>query len=55
LLIATGTNASNLWSLLVAQRTMLMQGFHYPFPSLAHIEKSGSGYREVPVLWNSTL
>lgn len=43
-----------IYDMLVAEK-MLMQGFHYPFPSLAHIEKSGSGYREVPVLWNSTL
>ena len=26
---------------------MLLQGFHYPFPSLAYVEKSGDGYREV--------
>lgn len=43
-----------VYDMLVAEK-MLMQGFHYPFPSLAYIERSGSGYREVPVLWNSTL
>ncbi len=43
-----------VYDMLVAEK-MLMQGFHYPFPSLAHIEKSGSGYREVPVIWNSQL
>ena len=29
---------------------MLVQGYHYPFPALAYIEKSGTGYREVPML-----
>lgn len=37
---------------MLAADKMPMQGFHYPFPSLAHIEKSGAGYREVPVIWN---
>ena len=31
---------------------MLVQGFHYPFPALAHIEKIGSGYRETPMPWS---
>ncbi|MGH7488498.1 MAG: MBL fold metallo-hydrolase, partial [bacterium] len=30
-----------IYDMLVAEN-MLLQGFHYPFPSLAHIEKSGS-------------
>jgi len=32
-----------------------VQGFHYPFPSVAYVEKAGSGYREIPVMWNSSL
>jgi glyoxylase-like metal-dependent hydrolase (beta-lactamase superfamily II) len=40
---------------MLAAEKMLLQGFHYPFPSLAHIEKSGSGYREIPVPWNPTI
>lgn len=40
---------------MLAAEKMLMQGFHYPFPALGYIEKSGTGYREVPVVWNSTL
>lgn len=32
-----------------------MQGYHFPFPALAYIEKSGTGYREVPVAWNPTI
>jgi glyoxylase-like metal-dependent hydrolase (beta-lactamase superfamily II) len=43
-----------VYEMLVAEK-MLVQGFHYPFPSLAHVEKSGSGYREIPVPWSPTL
>ena len=43
-----------VYDMLSAER-MLVQGFHYPFPSLAHVEKSGSGYREIPVPWSSTI
>jgi glyoxylase-like metal-dependent hydrolase (beta-lactamase superfamily II) len=43
-----------IYDMLVAER-MLVQGFHYPFPSLAHVEKSGTGYREIPVPWNSSI
>ena len=27
---------------------MLVQGYHYPFPGLAHVEKTATGYREIP-------
>ncbi len=43
-----------IYDMLVAEK-MLMQGFHYPFPAVARIEKSGDGYREIPVLWNPTI
>jgi glyoxylase-like metal-dependent hydrolase (beta-lactamase superfamily II) len=43
-----------VYDMLVAEK-MLMQGFHFPFPSVARIEKSGDGYREIPVLWNPTI
>jgi glyoxylase-like metal-dependent hydrolase (beta-lactamase superfamily II) len=43
-----------VYDMLVAER-MMVQGFHYPFPALAHIEKSGSGYREIPVPWSPVL
>ena len=39
-----------VYDMLVAEK-MMVQGFHYPFPSVAHIEKSGYGYREIPVAW----
>ena len=25
------------------------------FPSLAHVEKYGTGYREIPVIWNPSI
>ena len=43
-----------VYDMLAADR-MRVQGFHYPFPSLAHVEKYGSGYREIPVLWDPTI
>jgi len=43
-----------VYDMLVAEK-MLVQGFHYPFPSLAHVEKTTTGYREVPVAWNPTI
>ncbi len=41
-----------VYDMLVAEK-MMVQGFHYPFPALAYIEKAGSGYREIPVMWNA--
>ncbi len=43
-----------VYDMLVAEK-MLVQAIHYPFPSLAHIEKTASGYRENPVAWNPTI
>ena len=40
---------------MLAAEKMLMQGFHYPFPALGYIEKTATGYREVPILWSATL
>jgi hypothetical protein len=34
---------------------MMVQGFHYPFPSVAYIEKTATGYRETPAPWNPTI
>ena len=36
------------YDMLVAEK-MLVQGFHYPFPSLGHIEGRHGDYRVVPV------
>ena len=43
-----------VYDMLVADKT-LVQGFHYPFPALAHIEKTSNGYREVPLPWSPTI
>ena len=43
-----------VYDMLVADK-MLVQGFHYPFPALAHVEKTATGYREIPVAWNPTI
>jgi glyoxylase-like metal-dependent hydrolase (beta-lactamase superfamily II) len=43
-----------VYDMLVAER-MMVQGFHYPFPALAHVEKSADGYRENLVPWNPVI
>jgi glyoxylase-like metal-dependent hydrolase (beta-lactamase superfamily II) len=48
------TTRRKVYDMLVADK-MRVQGFHYPFPSLAHVEKAGTGYREIPVAWNPTI
>ena len=40
---------------MLAADKMMVQGFHYPFPSRAYIEKTATGYRETMVSWNATL
>jgi hypothetical protein len=39
----------------IAADRIPVQGYHFPFPAVAYIEKSGTGYREVPVMWNPKL
>jgi glyoxylase-like metal-dependent hydrolase (beta-lactamase superfamily II) len=43
-----------VYDMLVAEK-LRVQGFHYPFPGLAHVEKDGTGYRAVPVAWNPVI
>jgi glyoxylase-like metal-dependent hydrolase (beta-lactamase superfamily II) len=43
-----------VYDMLVAEK-MMVQGFHYPFPSLAHVEKTSTGYRENMVPWTPTI
>ena len=40
---------------MLASERMTVQGFHYPFPSVAHVEKTASGYREIPLPWNPSI
>jgi hypothetical protein len=34
---------------------IIVQGFHYPFPASAYVEKLGSGCREIPRPWMPVL
>ena len=43
-----------VYDMVVADK-LLMQGFHYPFPALGHVEKDGNGYRLVPIFWTPKL
>jgi glyoxylase-like metal-dependent hydrolase (beta-lactamase superfamily II) len=43
-----------VYDMLSAEK-MLVQGFHYPFPSVAHIEKTATGYREIPMPWSPVI
>ena len=48
------TTRRKVYDMLAAERLMV-QGFHYPFPSVGHVEKTATGYREVPIQWNPVL
>ena len=37
---------------MLAAEKMMVQGFHFPFPAHAYIEKTATGYRETMVPWN---
>ncbi|RAI34862.1 MBL fold metallo-hydrolase, partial [Rhodoplanes roseus] len=52
--VAAEATRRKVYDRLVADRS-LVQGFHYPFPALAHVERAGTGYREVLVPWSTTL
>jgi glyoxylase-like metal-dependent hydrolase (beta-lactamase superfamily II) len=43
-----------IYDMLVAER-MPVQGFHYPFPAHAYVEKRGTGYQEIAVPWSPTI
>jgi glyoxylase-like metal-dependent hydrolase (beta-lactamase superfamily II) len=36
---------------MAAVERMKVQGFHFPFPSIGYVEKSGTGFRLVPAPW----
>jgi glyoxylase-like metal-dependent hydrolase (beta-lactamase superfamily II) len=40
---------------MLASEKMMVQGFHYPFPAHAYIEKTATGYRETMVPWNAAI
>jgi glyoxylase-like metal-dependent hydrolase (beta-lactamase superfamily II) len=43
-----------VYDMVVAEK-LQVQGFHYPFPGLGHLEKDGSGYRVIPAPWNPAI
>jgi len=43
-----------IYDMLVAEK-MPVQGFHYPFPAHAYVEKRGNGYQEIAVPWNPAI
>jgi glyoxylase-like metal-dependent hydrolase (beta-lactamase superfamily II) len=52
--IAAEATRRKVYDMLSAEK-MTVQGFHYPFPSVAHVEKTADGYREIPVAWSPVL
>ena len=40
---------------MLAREKMMVQGFHYPLPSVAYIEKTAFGYRQTPAPRNPTI
>jgi glyoxylase-like metal-dependent hydrolase (beta-lactamase superfamily II) len=48
------TTRRKVYDMLVAEK-MMVQGFHFPFPSQAYVQKSGNGYREIAVPWSPTI
>lgn len=48
------TTRRKIYDMVVAER-MRVQGFHYPFPGLANLEKDGTGYRWIPAPWNPVI
>ena len=43
-----------VYDMAIAEKLMI-QGFHYPFPSAGWVEKDGTGYRVVPISWNPVI
>jgi glyoxylase-like metal-dependent hydrolase (beta-lactamase superfamily II) len=43
-----------IYDMAIADK-MPIQGYHFPFPGRGYVEKSGSGYRLVPAMWNPAI
>ncbi len=52
--VAAEATRRKVYDMLAAEKTQV-QGFHYPFPSAAHVEKTADGYREIPMAWSPVL
>src|SRR5580700_9172218 len=40
---------------MAAAEKVTVVGFHFPFPSIGHVEKDGSKYRLIPAAWNPVI
>jgi glyoxylase-like metal-dependent hydrolase (beta-lactamase superfamily II) len=40
---------------MAAAEHLTIAGFHFPFPSVGHVEKDGPHYRLIPVIWSASL
>jgi glyoxylase-like metal-dependent hydrolase (beta-lactamase superfamily II) len=40
---------------MIESEKMPVQGYHFPFPGVAHLERAGEGYRLNPLPWNPTI
>jgi glyoxylase-like metal-dependent hydrolase (beta-lactamase superfamily II) len=40
---------------MVSKDKIMVQGFHFPFPAMAYVEKTANGYREIAVPWMPVL
>ena len=52
--VAAEATRRQVYDMLASER-MIVQGFHYPFPAIGHVEKTPSGYRETLVQWSPVL
>jgi glyoxylase-like metal-dependent hydrolase (beta-lactamase superfamily II) len=52
--VAAEATRRKVYDMLAAER-MMVQGFHYPFPAVGHVEKTATGYREDIVQWSPVL
>jgi glyoxylase-like metal-dependent hydrolase (beta-lactamase superfamily II) len=52
--VAAEATRRRVYDMLSAEK-MMVQGFHYPFPAHAYIEKTSTGYRETMVPWNVAI
>lgn len=48
------TTRHKFCDMAVAEKATVV-GYHFPFPSVGHVEKDGNGYRLVPIAWNPVL
>jgi glyoxylase-like metal-dependent hydrolase (beta-lactamase superfamily II) len=48
------TTRRKFYDMAAAEKATVV-GYHFPFPSVGHVEKDGNGYRLVPIAWSPVL